>query len=121
MMYKLLADVVVVVHFAFIGFAILGGLLVYRWRWAVVSHVPAAVWAAVIEFKHLECPLTPLENWLRQASGQPIYEGGFIERYLTPIIYPQGLTHAHQVVLGVALVGLNLAIYGLWWRRNTRG
>jgi hypothetical protein len=121
MPYKLLADLVVALHFAFIVFVVLGGLLVFRWRWCLVAHVPSAVWAAVIEFKHWECPLTPLEKWLRQTSGQPIYEGGFMERYLIPIIYPPGLTHAHQVTLGVALVGLNLAIYVFWWWHRTRG
>ncbi len=120
MPYGLLAELVVILHFLFVAYAILGGLLAFRWRWSLFVHLPAFVWAALIEFMHWTCPLTPLENWLRRASGQPAYEGGFIERYLVDVLYPPGLTHTHQLVLGTALVGFNLALYAFWWRRQAR-
>ena len=120
MPYGLLAELVVILHFLFVAYAILGGLLVLRWRWSLFVHLPALVWAALIEFLHWTCPLTPLENWLRRASGQPAYEEGFIERYLVDVLYPPGLTHTHQLVLGIALVGFNLALYAFGWRRQAR-
>jgi hypothetical protein len=117
MPYELLANGVVALHLAFILFAVLGGLLSLRWRWCTIVHIPSVVWAALIEFMHWPCPLTPLENWLRAAAERPVYESGFMERYLVPLIYPPGLTEAHQVALGIALVALNLAIYVVVWRR----
>ena len=112
-----MADAVVVIHLAFIVFVLAGGLLVVRrpvWAWA---HLPAAVWAAYTEFTATICPLTPLENTLRHRAGDAGYDGGFIEHYLIPIIYPPGLTPRVQVVLGIVVVVLNAALYFVAWRR----
>ena len=123
MLYSLAADLVLVVHLAFIIFAVFGGILVVRWRWVVFPHLTAAVWAALIEFAGWICPLTPLENWFRRQAGASGYEGGFIEHYLLPIIYPQGLTRGVQVALGALVLALNLGIYAwvLYRVRRTRG
>jgi hypothetical protein len=117
MPYELFANGVVALHLAFILFAVLGGLLALHWRWCTIVHIPSVVWAVLIEFMHWPCPLTPLEKWLRDAADQPVYESGFMERYLVPVIYPPGLTEADQVALGIALVALNLGIYIVVWRR----
>jgi hypothetical protein len=112
------ADLVVVLHFAFVVFAALGGLLVLRWPRAAWVHLPAAAWGAYVELSGTVCPLTPLENWLREGGGLPTYEGGFIDRYLMPLLYPAGLTRDTQVWLGVALVGINVAAYVFALRRR---
>ncbi len=117
MLYQVLADLVALIHLTFIVFALLGGLLALRWRWVPWAHLPAAAWGAVVEFLGWFCPLTPLENSLRRASGSAGYSGGFIEHYLTPIIYPAELTRELQLFLGCTLVILNLAIYLAVWRR----
>jgi hypothetical protein len=117
---RLLADLVVLVHAAFIAFALAGGLLVLRHRSLAWLHVPAAGWAALIEFSHGICPLTPLENDLRRAAGGAGYPGGFVEHYLIPLIYPAGLTSRLQLALGVAVVALNVAVYAAVWRRWRR-
>ena len=117
MVHRVLADLIALTHFAFIVFAIFGGLLALRWRWVPWVHLPAAAWGAAVEFLGCFCPLTPMENWLRGASGYAGYSGGFIERYLVPIIYPMELTREFQLFLGCVLVALNLAIYLLVWRR----
>jgi len=80
--------------------------------------VPAFVWAAVIEFGGWICPLTPLENRLREMGGAGGYAGGFVERYLVPILYPGELTREIQIVLGVAVLLINLSIYGFLLRRH---
>ena len=117
----LAADGVVIVHLLFILFAVLGGLLVWRWRGLVWLHVPAAVWAVVVELMHLPCPLTPLEYSLRQAVGQAGYRGGFVEHYLVPLIYPTGLTPHIQLGLGLCVLLLNMLIYGvLLWQHGRR-
>jgi hypothetical protein len=119
-LYRVAADAVVVVHTAFVLFVVLGGLLVWRWPRLAWAHLPAAVWGTLIEVTGLVCPLTPLENWLRRRGGAAGYEGGFIEHYLIPILYPAGLTRGLQLVLGVFVVGLNLAVYAGWVRRYRR-
>lgn len=120
MLYSLLADFVVVVHLAFVVFVVLGGLLVLRRGWVAWLHVPAAVWGALIELFGWICPLTPLEQWLRRRAGEAGYQGGFVEHYLLPILYPGELTREIQVMLGVAVLVLNLAVYGrVLWRRRT--
>jgi hypothetical protein len=94
--YRLLADLVVVVHLGFVAFVVAGGLLVLRWPRLAWAHLPCAVWGALIEFAGWVCPLTPLENDLRRLGGEAGYEGGFVERYLTSVLYPHGLTRTHQ-------------------------
>lgn len=107
------ADAVVLLHLGFILFVALGGLWVLRWPRLAWAHLPAVVWGVVIELMGWTCPLTPLENQLRAAAGDPAYAGGFIDRYITPIVYPSGLTRSMQLCLATAVVVVNLAIYGV--------
>ncbi len=118
--YRIAADLVVVVHALFVVFVVLGGLLVLRWPRLAWAHLPAAVWGALIEFAGWICPLTPLEKWLRVQAGLAAYEGGFIEKYLLPILYPAGLTRETQVVLGLVVVVINLAVYAALLVRRAR-
>jgi hypothetical protein len=116
--YRLAADAVLVVHLVFIAFAILGGWLALRLAWMPWLHLPAAGWAVFVEWSGSVCPLTYLENHFLRLAGEAGYAGGFVERYLWPLIYPQGLTRQHQLVLGTAALGINLVAYGYWWRRR---
>jgi len=111
-LFQIAADFLVVLHLGFVGFVVIGGFLVLRWRWVLFLHVPAAVWGALIEFQGWLCPLTLLEQQLRQAGGQAGYTGGFIEHYVLPIVYPSDLTREVQIVLGVFVVAINVAVYG---------
>ena len=111
MPYGLLADLVVLLHLGFVLFVMFGGLLVLRRRGVMWLHLPCMAWGALIEFAGWICPLTPLENWLRRQGGGPTYEGGFLERYLLPVLYPAALTRSTQVVLGLLVLVVNLAIY----------
>lgn len=119
MYYGLLADLVVVVHLGFVVFVVVGGLLVFRWGWVAWLHLPAALWGALIEFFGWVCPLTPLERWLRRRAGEAGYEGGFVEHYILPVLYPGELTRGIQIALGVGVVVLNLCVYG-WLLRSRR-
>ena len=120
MLARLLADVLVALHFAFILFVVAGGFLAWRWRRVAWVHVPAAIWGVLIEFAGWICPLTPLENHFRIQAGQAGYAGGFIEHYLIPIIYPGGLTPAIQVVLGGAVIVINVVAYTSFLKRGKR-
>jgi hypothetical protein len=90
MTYRVLADLTLVAHVAFVVFAALGGLLVLRWRRAVWPHAAALAWGVVVQLANWTCPLTPLENYFRRAGGEAGYEGGFIEHYLRAILYEKG-------------------------------
>jgi hypothetical protein len=118
MAYRGLADATVALHFAFILFVVFGGFLAWRrmfWAWL---HLPAVAWVAWLEFTGAICPLTPLENALRARAGDAGYAGGFIEHYLVPVIYPAGLTPGIQILLGSAIVALNVVVYAALWRRR---
>ncbi len=121
-MNAVLADLLVILHFAFVLFVAAGGLLVLRWPRVAFLHIPAAVWGAWIEFTGGVCPLTPLEKSLRAGAGEAAYPGDFVGHYVLPILYPAGLTRTTQLVLGAMVVGVNLAIYGAvllgWGRRR---
>ncbi|HMA21948.1 MAG TPA: DUF2784 domain-containing protein [Gemmatimonadaceae bacterium] len=120
MIYRLLANVVVIFHLGFVGFVILGGFLLRRWPRLVYVHVPVAIWGALIEFAGWVCPLTPLENHFRRLGGQAGYSGGFVEHYLIPILYPHALTRNIQYVLGAVVVAINVAAYVLFARRRQK-
>jgi len=119
-MYAFLADLVLVVHLAFVIFVLCGGLLTLKWRWIAWLHLPAALWGAIVEFTGWICPLTPLENWLRTQSVETSYRSDFIAEYLLPVLYPGDLTRGIQLLLGTVVVALNAAVY--WWLwRATQG
>ncbi len=114
----LLAELLVVVHFAFILFVLLGGLLVVRWPRLAWIHLPAAVWGAVVEAMGWICPLTPLENRFRMLAGEEGYGGDFVSRYLLPLIYPADLTLDLQLALAGFVVMINVVIYIFVFRKR---
>lgn len=120
MFWSLLADSLVVVHFAFTTFVVFGGFLTWRWRCIAWLHLPALAWGVWVEVSHSICPLTPLENHLRALGGEAGYSGGFLAHYLGRILYPPGLTWQVQWALAALLLLINLVAYGgfLWQRRN---
>ncbi|MDH5428607.1 MAG: DUF2784 domain-containing protein [Nitrospirota bacterium] len=115
---RIIADCLVLIHLVFICFVVLGGLLVMRWKWVSLFHLPAVAWGALIEFQGWICPLTPLEHHFRHLAGQSGYSGSFIEHYLIPLIYPSGLTRPIQIVIGAFVIIMNMIIYGHWLYRT---
>jgi hypothetical protein len=118
---RLLADAVVVFHLLFIAFAVGGGILVMRWRRVMWVHLPAVAWAVLVEAMSWPCPLTPLENYFRHRGGEAGYPGGFIEHYIWPVIYPEGLTDQVQLLIGGFVFCVNVAAYAIVVARWKRG
>lgn len=114
------ADLLVLLHLAFIIFVVAGGLAAFKWPWMAFLHIPAAGWGALIEYKGWICPLTPWENRLRQLAGQEGYTEGFIEHYILQLVYPPGLTRDMQSTLGTFVIVINLLIYGVFLYRLVR-
>jgi len=120
MVYSILADAVLLVHFAFIAFVVAGGLLVLRRPRVAWIHLPAVVWGVLIELFGWICPLTPLEVALRRHAGGLGYETGFLEHYLISLIYPAGLTRGIQFALAAGVIAINVLVYGWVVRRRRR-
>jgi hypothetical protein len=122
--FAVLAALIVFLHLAFVVFATVGGVLALRWPRIVWVHLPAAMWAAYVEFGGRICPLTPLEGALRRRGGLEPYSGDFVANYIFPVLYPEGLTRDAQLVIGGVVVLLNLAAYGFVisrWRKRRSG
>ena len=116
----MIAELIVAVHFAFVMFVVLGGLLALRWPRVAWIHLPAVIWGVLIEFTGWICPLTPLENRLRRASGEAGYQGDFIAHYILPVLYPDGLTRTDQLMLGGVALAINVAVYAFVIVRHRR-
>ena len=120
MIYRVLADLILVTHFAFAIFTVLGGLLVLRWRSLWWVHLASVFWGVLIQWANWTCPLTPLERYLREMGGEGGYRGGFIEHYVSMILYPENLTIELRYVLGIVLIAVNLMVYGYMFLRKWR-
>jgi hypothetical protein len=117
--YRVGAELLVVVHLAFVLFVVFGALLVLYRPWAALIHAPMALWGISTELFGIVCPLTPLEQRLWRLAGEAGYEGGFIEHYLLPVLYPSGLTRSVQIGLGLGAILFNVVLYAwVWLRRN---
>jgi hypothetical protein len=117
-LHRLLADIVLVAHLAFILFVLGGGLFAIRWKRAMRLHLPAVAWGVAIELFGWICPLTHLENHLRALAGESGYQTTFVEQYLLPIVYPEALTRRVQLLLAFAVLGVNALIYAAVLRRS---
>jgi len=123
MVYRLAADLTLLLHLAFIIFVLFGGLLTLRKCFWIWLHLPALFWGLWVEWAGWSCPLTPLENHFRQLASVQEYSGGFIEHYLVPLIYPDRLTVSLQWLLGCTVLCVNILIYCYvfqTWSKNQR-
>ncbi len=118
MPYRLLADGVLLLHLGFILFVVFGALLVARRRRWLPVHLAAAGWGVLVEATGAICPLTWAELYFRRLAGEAGYQGGFIDHYLVPLIYPAGLTRGMQIGLGVGVLAMNAVLYA--WIRGRR-
>jgi hypothetical protein len=108
---KLGVDAIVILHFFFVLFVLFGGVLLLKWRKLIWLHIPAVIWGMLVELNGWLCPLTPLENRLRQEAGLGLYHGDFVMHYIMPVLYPANLTRTTQILFGIIVISVNLAIY----------
>ena len=119
MLYRFLADIVLVLHLGFVLFVVAGAFLILRWPRLAWVQPPAALWGVLVEWSGWICPLTPLENRLRAQGGAAGYAGGFVEHYLVPVLYPASLSRGVQVVLGATVLVVNVIAYAFVLARTT--
>ncbi len=121
MIARIAADAVMLLHLVFVLFVVFGALLVMRFQWLAFLHLPAVAWGIFIEISGGVCPLTYVENHLRQSAGSAGLETGFIEHYIYPLLYPPGLTRTVQWILAAIVLCLNAALYaGIIVRRRSK-
>lgn len=111
-LYGLVADGTLVAHFAFVLFAVAGGLLLPFRPSLIWVHVPVVVWSALVNLLNWTCPLTPIENHFRRLAGARSYGGGFIVHYLGPLVYPRGMPRHLEMVAGYSILAWNAIVYG---------
>lgn len=117
--YRLLASAIIVAHFAFVAYVVVGGFLAWRWAWTIVLHLLAAAWGFAVITLSLDCPLTAAQNWARARAGQPPLARGFIDQYLTGVIYPARFLHQAQI-LAVVVVLVSWSGLALRWQASRR-
>jgi Protein of Unknown function (DUF2784) len=116
---RILANLVLGVHFAFVVFSVLGGFLALWKRWVAWLHIPSVLWSSFVNlFSHV-CPLTPIENRFRRLAGQAGYEGGFIQHYVAPLVYPGGMPRRMELIAGYSVLIWNAFVYGFVVLRRT--
>ena len=120
MIFRFLADFFLITHLCFILFAIFGGLLVLRWQWIWKLHLPALVWGFLVQYFVWFCPLTTWENYFRNLGGEAGYDGGFIEHYVSALIYPGFISPNAHLLFAFALAAFNLLVYSYIIRRVYR-
>jgi hypothetical protein len=120
MLARLFADTILLLHFFFVIFAILGGLAVLYKRRVIWLHVPVVLWSSLVNLAGWTCPLTPLENFFHAAAGRAGYKGGFIEHYIEPLVYPSGMPRDFELIAGVSILVWNLVVYAflIYWQRR---
>jgi len=112
-MYKIAADLILIIHFTFLLFVVFGALLIFSSTKIIFIHIPAVIWGSYVELTNSICPLTYLENWFLHKANLTTYSEDFIQNYLVPIVYPANLTKDLQIYLGITLIVLNIIIYVL--------
>jgi len=121
MLSKIFADVILLAHFAFIIFAVFGGIIVFFKRRAAWFHIPTVLWSALVNFESWICPLTPLENSFRAKAGQAGFKGGFVEHYIEPLVYPGEIPRKMELIAGFSVLVWNVLMYLIvirWGRRR---
>jgi hypothetical protein len=63
------ADLVLVLHFAVVVYAVAGGLLSFFLPWNAAIQIPVVLWSGIVNLAGWTCPLTPLEKRYQKASG----------------------------------------------------
>ncbi len=121
-LYRFLADLVLVLHTAFIAFVLFGLVAIFigmakHWQWTRnvwfrVAHLAGIGYVVVQAFFDLVCPLTTLENSLRLRGGEELYgAGGFIQHWLHRLIF----FDAEPWVFTLCYTGFALLVAATMW------
>jgi len=110
MIYKILADSVVMIHFLWIVFLFFGAIWGIKNKAVKIFHISGLVFAFVIQIFGWYCPLTHLEVWLRSRHDSALsYMGSFIIHYVEELVY---IELSRNLIIVLTLV---LCVFNLWF------
>ncbi|MHB8542096.1 MAG: DUF2784 domain-containing protein [Candidatus Acidiferrales bacterium] len=115
--YLAMADGVLAVHLAFIGWVIFGAIFSRgrpRLAWA---HVATIVYGIIVETTAFVCPLTLAENWCEARAGVEPYHGPFLLHCLDATVYPN-VPATLLIAVAVAVCVFNLGLYAMRYARH---
>jgi hypothetical protein len=118
--YDWLVNVILTVHFGYLVYVVMGGFLAWRWPKAFFAHLLAAMWGILIVLSWVDCPLTWAEHWARRQNGEAASNAGFMDRYVTGVLYPQEYLHESRVVVAAVVLLSWVGALLLWRRRRAR-
>lgn len=118
--YRVLADLVMVIHGALLVFFVVGGFLAWRWPRLIWAVLFVAVWNLTIVILDFGCPVTALEKYFRRQGGEQPYAGGYIEHYLDGRIWPEGATPTAEKIGFAILVVSYIGFFVIRHRRKER-
>lgn len=104
MAYRTLADATMAVHFLFLAYVVTGGFLAWWRPWLRWPHLAAAGWGFATIVFGLTCPLTYVEDWARRRAGEQGLSRGFIDTYLTGVVYPERYTLQLQILAALLVL-----------------
>lgn len=114
--YGVLATATMLLHFAVLAYLVVGGFLAWRWRWAIGPHLAMAAWGFSSVAFGLNCPLTYVEDWARRRAGGSGLATGFIDHYLTNVIYPGRYVAVAQAVVAAVVLTSWVGVVRRWRR-----
>ena len=117
MFYKVAADVVILIHFLWIGFVILGfpvALYFNSAKWRLI-HLAAVILMILMQVTRTICPLTYLEGWLKSGGNtKDVYPGAFIAEWVERLIYVEDMTL--EKIMYATMAYLMLILLSFWFR-----
>jgi len=116
--FQWLVTVVLGAHFAYLAYLLLGGFLAWRWPAMIFPHLASVVWGIFILLNLVACPLTIAEGWARRVAGDQPVSGGFIDRYVTGVIYPGRYVNEARLVIALVVLVSYIGAYLRWRARK---
>lgn len=111
MLYRILADLVVVLHAGFVAFIVVGQIVVLyglahgrawaRGFWFRWLHLLSIAFVVMLSWVGAICPLTDLENYLRELAGEVGYPGDFISYWVREFLFYECSTWVFLVIYSV--------------------
>lgn len=119
--YLVIADTAMVLHFAYLGFLIVGGFLAWRWPKVFWAHLLCGAWAFGTILIGFPCPLTDLEDWARVRGGrEPLVATGFIDHYIVDVLFPAEQKDLVEILVLILIAISWIVLAALWIRRRRR-
>jgi hypothetical protein len=121
MFYQWLAIAVIALHFGYLAYLVVGGFLAWRWPLSFASHLIAVAWGVLIIAAKAPCPLTWLQNTLREQGGRRRLDMSFIDTYVRGVFFPPDHEIAARALVALIVAISWLGLPARWAHASARG